>query len=74
MEELRHSDLEVADSGKWFVTTDLFTRGGQVVAGPFPTRKAATDDRESTENSGGPLNYWIDQAPRTLIRFKQPEL
>jgi hypothetical protein len=67
-------NMTVEDAGKWFITTGLFKRGGRIVAGPFPTRKAATADREATENAGGPLNYWIDQAPHTLIRLKkQPQ-
>jgi hypothetical protein len=62
--DLKDSGLSVEDAGKWFVTTDLFKRGGRVVEGPFSTRAEATDAR------GDNITHWIDQAPRTMIRFK----
>lgn len=72
MDDLRGSGLRLDDTGKWFVTTGLFKNGGTIVAGPFPTRIAAVDDRETTERSGGSLELWIDQAPQNLIRFDDP--
>ncbi len=64
MLELPNSGLTVEDAGKWFITSVPFKRGGRKVDGPFLTRAAATDAR------GDDFNHYIDQAPRTLVRFK----
>ena len=56
------------EPGAWYITTDTFKRDGKVIAGPFPTAKAAADMRETIERHTGILTYWVDRAPNITIR------
>jgi hypothetical protein len=49
---------------EWFITTELFRRGGRVIAGPFSTGRNAQIMREAIEAQTGNLTYWIDSKER----------
>jgi hypothetical protein len=63
---------ERVEPGAWYVTTDLFKRGGKKLAGPFHTRRGAADAREAMEDPKirNTWNYWVDQAPMTVVTFR----
>lgn len=45
----------------WWITTEVFTRGGKKVAGPFPSREQAQDARTTIEKYTRHTTFWIDQ-------------
>ena len=48
---------------QWWITTDVLSRGGTKIAGPFPSQDAALDARSAVELERYPSTFWVDSEP-----------
>ena len=55
----RYEERDRGRRGRWWITTDLLSRGGQKVLGPFETDHLASTVRMLLENARG-TSFWLD--------------